>query len=62
MKPHYQAQTDPKIITPLFQAYVQKELMENGVNKEGLAQYEGANPSWMSVAGLLRYWRKRDTK
>ena len=38
MKPHYEAQTDPKIITPLFQAYVQKELMENGVNKEGLAQ------------------------
>jgi glyoxylase-like metal-dependent hydrolase (beta-lactamase superfamily II) len=62
MKPHFEAQTDPKIITPLFQKYVQEELIENGVNQEGLAQYEGANPSWMSVAGLLRYWRKRDAK
>ncbi len=61
MKPYYEQNADPKNIMPLFQAYVKNELVEHGVtDKEILEQYENANPSWMSVAGLLRYWHKKE--
>lgn len=59
IKPHYLKQSDPKVITPLFQDFVKKELMKKGVDEKGIEQYEAANPSWMSVVGLLRYWHKK---
>jgi glyoxylase-like metal-dependent hydrolase (beta-lactamase superfamily II) len=59
MRPHYEAGAKAEEITPLFQAYVQAQLREKGVGDDQLERYENANPSWMSVAGLLRYWRKR---
>jgi glyoxylase-like metal-dependent hydrolase (beta-lactamase superfamily II) len=46
-------------ITPGFSDYTKSQLKEYGVNDLGLGQYEAANPSWMSVAGLIRYWKKR---
>ncbi len=60
MRPHYEAGTASEDITPLFQEMVKQELLQSGVSSEGVAQYEAANPSWMSVAGLLRYWRKKE--
>lgn len=57
MKPHFEQKTAPKVITPLFQEYVSQQLAKAGVDKLGQSQYEGANPAWMSVAGLLRYWK-----
>ncbi|RMG54378.1 MAG: MBL fold metallo-hydrolase [Bacteroidetes bacterium] len=62
MKPHFEAGTDPKVITPQFQAYADEQLRQAGLDPAGLARYEAANPAWMSVAGLLRYWRKRTEK
>jgi len=59
IKPHYLKQSDPKVITPLFQNFVKGQLREKGVDEKGIEQYEAANPSWMSVAGLLRYWHKK---
>ncbi|NBC08428.1 MAG: MBL fold metallo-hydrolase [Bacteroidetes bacterium] len=59
MRPQYEQGNDPKEITPVFQAHVQKQLKDAGVEGELLEIYENANPSWMSVAGLLRYWRKK---
>lgn len=46
-------------ITPLFVEYTQAQLKERGVDEIGLKQYEAANPSYMSVAGLVRYWKKK---
>lgn len=46
-------------ITPLFMDYTAQQLNERGVSEHGLKQYEAANPSWMSVAGLVRYWKKK---
>lgn len=57
MRPHFQACTEPSVITPLFQQYVAQQLRAAGVSEAGIATYETANPSWMSVAGLLRYWK-----
>jgi len=59
MQPYFEQQTNPETITPLFQAFVHEELVASGLDAEALARYELANPSWMSVAGLLRYWKKR---
>lgn len=59
IKPHYASGSDPKAITPEFMSWVQSRLSAKGVSKAELELYENANPSWMSVAGLLRYWKKR---
>ncbi|GJM32633.1 MAG: MBL fold hydrolase [Saprospiraceae bacterium] len=57
--PHFKAGREMNDIIPDFQNHVKQSLLDAGLTQEGLAQYEAANPSWMSVAGLLRYWKKR---
>ncbi len=59
MKPHFEQGNAPKDIIPLFQDYVKTQLLSAGVKEEEIGIYEAANPSWMSVAGLLRYWKKK---
>lgn len=59
MRPHYEAQTPQPEIVPLFMAYVEGQLRAEGVGDEGIRQYETANPAFMSVAGLMRYWHKK---
>lgn len=59
MKPHWEAGTAHAEIVPLFQAYTQGQLEAKGIKGEDLMRYEKANPSWMSVAGLMRYWKKK---
>lgn len=59
IKPRWENGEDPKAVTPVFQAYVQQQLLDFGVAQKDLEKYEAANPSWMSVAGLMRYWKKK---
>jgi len=59
IRPHYDKGTDPDKITPEFVAYVRQQLIDNGTPLEELDAYEKANPSYMSVRGLLRYWHKK---
>jgi glyoxylase-like metal-dependent hydrolase (beta-lactamase superfamily II) len=59
IKPYWEKGVHPKEVTPLFQAYVQKEMKQKGCSDHQIHLYENANPSWMSVAGLMRYWRKK---
>lgn len=61
MKPYFETGDSVAAITPAFQQMVEQELIEGGIDVTGRAQYEAANPSWMSVAGLLRYWKKRNS-
>ncbi|AEL24479.1 MBL fold metallo-hydrolase [Cyclobacterium marinum] len=44
-------------ITPEFMNYTAKQLENKGAGKDLQKLYELANPSWMSVGGLLRYWK-----
>lgn len=60
MKPHYDAQTPADEIRPLFMAYVREWLEKAGASDEVIARYEAGNPSFMAVAGLLRYWRLKE--
>lgn len=59
MKPHAEAGTPAAEVVPLFQNFVQAELAAAGLDEADRRRYEAANPSFMSVAGLLRYWKKR---
>ena len=61
MKPHFEAGAKAAAITPAFQAYVKQQLMSSGLSESQIELYENANPSWMSVAGLMRYWKKKNT-
>ncbi len=58
--PHYQAQTPLDQIVPLFEKYTTDQLISKKVTGIHLKQYDYANPAWMSVAGLMRYWKKRE--
>lgn len=60
MKPFYDQGETPEIITPKFMEYTKNQLLEKGVDEDDVQRYEYANPSWMSVAGLLRYWKLKE--
>lgn len=58
MKPYALSGQAVEEIVPLFTAFVEQELKEAGVGAAGIESYRKANPPYMSVAGLLRYWHK----
>ena len=62
IKPHFDSGETPSEIIPKFQQFTAVQLRDKGVSEHGIVQYETANPSWMSVSGLLRYWKKRQEK
>ena len=59
IKPRFEKGLSQKEITPLFQTFTDKELARYGIVGEHKAQYHSANPAWMSVMGLMRYWHKK---
>lgn len=59
IKPHFEAGTPPAEITPLFVDYVEGQFRSAGMSEAQIRSYRAANPPWMSVAGLLRYWKKK---
>ena len=62
MKPHFDAAADQAKVVPAFQQYVANQLLTAEVDEKGLEKYEAANPAWMSVAGLFRYWKIKGRK
>ncbi len=59
IKPYWEQGKKPEEVTALFEQYAEQQLIDFGVEKQMRLRYEAANPSWMSVAGLMRYWRKK---
>jgi glyoxylase-like metal-dependent hydrolase (beta-lactamase superfamily II) len=59
IKPYVDAGHKQEEVVPLFQEYVAKQLTEFGISEHAQVQYESANPSYMSVSGLMRYWKKK---
>lgn len=59
IKPYYEDQTPAETIIPIFEHYVQQQLVDGGATPVDLEKYAAANPAHMSVAGLLRYWAKK---
>lgn len=60
IKDHMAKGLDAEAMTPLFQSYAKDQLIALGADAHMVDQYEAANPAWMSVAGLMRYWKKRE--
>lgn len=60
MKVHYDAGTPSGDVIPEFITYTQGQLRNAGISEEGIQRYEKGNPSYMSVTGLLRYWKLKD--
>lgn len=58
IKPYWQEKIPAERVIPHFVAFVEQQFLENGMNQQAMAQYDSANPAWMSVAGLMRYWEK----
>jgi len=61
MKKPYDQQEDQKKVTHDFMAYTKGQLQAHGLDEDQIALYEYANPSWMSVAGLFRYWKQKES-
>jgi len=59
VKKNWEAGYSAEELTPKFSEYTSQQLLDMGVNPMGVKKYEAANPSWMSVAGLIRYWKKK---
>ena len=47
-------------LVPLFEAFTEGFLTAQGSDEALLRRYALANPAFMSVAGLARYWRRRE--
>ncbi|MDR3273432.1 MAG: MBL fold metallo-hydrolase [Flavobacteriaceae bacterium] len=60
IKPYYDAQVSAEEITPKFMEYTKNQLIKQGLNEAQIQIYEYANPTWMSVTGLLRYWKLKE--
>lgn len=43
-----------------FVDFVTDRLLDKGLSKQQIKEYEFANPAFMSVAGLYRYWNKKE--
>lgn len=61
IKKQMQAGLSNEEMVPLFMAYTADQLREAGLGEPTIELYEAANPSWMSVAGLVRYWTKKES-
>lgn len=57
MKPYFEKEIPQETIIPEFMKYTKGEMVAKGMAAETIQVYEYANPSWMSVAGLMRYWK-----
>lgn len=50
---------DEAAIVPLFETWTRERAQLAGLPEEIMQRYELANPLYMSVTGIMRYWRKR---
>lgn len=62
IKVRWEAGATAEELTSEFVEYTNNQLRAAGASEETVKKYEAANPPWMSVAGLIRYWKKRSGK
>ncbi len=59
IKEQMEAEKTAEEITPLFEEFCLNELVKLELSEVEITQYQAANPSWMSVGGIMRYWKKK---
>ena len=60
VKPYHDRGDSSELLLPDFTAFVNDYLTSHGMSMVDANAYEAANPSNMSVAGLMRYWHKKE--
>lgn len=58
IREYWEQGMDAESMRDPFQKYVAGSLRKSGMSNHEIQIYEAANPSWMSVYGLMRYWEK----
>jgi glyoxylase-like metal-dependent hydrolase (beta-lactamase superfamily II) len=59
MRPYIEGEVPEPVIIKRFEKYVRMQLEQGEMTPESLVQYENANPAFMSVWGISRFWRKQ---
>ena len=60
IKAFYEDKTPVEEIIPKFMKFTSDAFKLKGLSEDEIQIYEYANPSWMSVNGLLRYWKLKE--
>ena len=60
IKPHFEAGEAIEDVMPLFVQFTKEELINAGLSDRLIDRYEYANPAFMSVTGLYRYWKLKE--
>ncbi len=60
IKPYWEQGATVEEVIPLFKGYVDAQLIVEELNEADRKRYGLANPAEMSVAGLFRYWSKKN--
>ncbi len=60
VEPYVKNGINPKQTSLEFNAFMDRQMAAFGIKGKQLKQYELANPSWMSLVGLKRYWTKKN--
>jgi glyoxylase-like metal-dependent hydrolase (beta-lactamase superfamily II) len=48
----------PEALSGHFQEWARQQSLQEGLDERLMPAYEAVNPSWMSIQGISRYWRK----
>jgi glyoxylase-like metal-dependent hydrolase (beta-lactamase superfamily II) len=59
VRAHMEQGTDRELLVEAYQDWVWERARAQGVTEEALQIYETVNPTFMSVDGMIRYWRKQ---
>jgi glyoxylase-like metal-dependent hydrolase (beta-lactamase superfamily II) len=59
MKKRFESGEEIQSVIPKFMEFTKNDLRIKGCDEEMIQLYEYANPSWMSVSGLMRYWKQK---
>lgn len=59
IEPYFDKGSEASEIMAPFQAFVKQNLLDQGMPPKIADAYDAANPAYMSVAGLLRYFKKK---
>ena len=55
----YEEEVDRDEIVELYRAWSRERAQRSGLSPDLIERYESTSPSFMTVDGILRYWRKR---
>jgi glyoxylase-like metal-dependent hydrolase (beta-lactamase superfamily II) len=59
IKPHFDNGVPTQEITPDFEQYTREQLVSAGLDEKECLRYDYANPAFMSVTGIYRYWKQK---